>query len=172
MSAEDEQLEMITYHDKTYYVDLTHHVYEKVSDDDYEEVGIRVKDHIVWFDEQQQIKPFLELWDGLMLDGNGNLFRAEKQVGYTLPVDQDIQKVMDWKEMVAIRIEDYVLFVKDGILFAVILSIAEDDDDFEKQTKRLETLTASVMHDIEKKNGFGTTKNIRNIRRDETKKES
>ena len=151
MSAEDEQLEMITYHDKTYYVDLTHHVYEKVSDDDYEEVGIRVKDHIVWFDEQQQIKPFLELWDGLMLDGNGNLFRAEKQVGYTLPVDQDIQKVMDWKEMVAIRIEDYVLFVKDGILFAVILSIAEDDDDFEKQTKRLETLTASVMHDIEKK---------------------
>jgi len=113
MSAEDEQLEMITYHDKTYYIDSSSHVYEKVSDEDYEEVGIRVKHHIVWFDEQQQIKPFFELWDGLILDGNGNLFRSDKQVGYTVPVDQDIQKVMDWKEMVAIRIEDYVLFVKD-----------------------------------------------------------
>jgi len=105
----------------------------------------------VWFDKQQQIKPLLELWDGLILDGNGNLFHAEKQVGYTVPVDQDIQKVMDWKEMVPIKIEDYVLFVKDGILFALILSIPEDDDDFEKQTKYLETLKASVMHDIEKK---------------------
>jgi hypothetical protein len=151
MSVEDEQLEMITYHDKTYYVDSSSHVYEKVSDEDYEEVGIRVKHHIVWFDEQEPVKPLLELWDGLILDGNGNLFRAGKQVGYTVPVDQDIQKVMDWKEMVPIKIEDYVLFVKDGILFAFILSIAEDDEDFEKQTKRLETLKTTIMNDIEKK---------------------